>query len=177
MITYDKMIELCEQGDCSRYFGGYNPKTCIREYKRKSCYDKLLEKENKKEKINDSSEIFRKEVWLHYYKCSPKDNVVNWELFCMLWKILTSDEKNFVKDRYADDLYLQSNIDVAHIVAKSQSKSERYEIDNVILMGRYFHRLLTDMKHPVNRSNISSDVMLNWHIASKTGNREGIELY
>lgn len=177
--TYEDMITKCDLGYCSRYNVGYNPKTCIRESKRKDCYRKLEAKESKakfKTKSNkDKDEQFLIDVWKSEFNIKPKSTVSNfeWKSHCKLWNVLTKDEQDYIIADFKSDLYyLQNNLDVAHIKPKGANPELKYDLDNVTIIGRYFHRLLTDMKHPVLRDiDINNNEVEGWHLAAKYNDR------
>jgi hypothetical protein len=135
---------------------------CYTERKQSDCYNKYikqLDKDNAKrqkriEDLKNNLEIEVDQRWL-----DTRQEVINRDHNqCRVWKSLSVKDKRFIIYAYYDDYYTLSKIlDVDHIIPKSVRMDLYYDIDNLLLMSRYFHRLLTDYKHPVTREKITEE--------------------
>ena len=80
-----------------------------------------------------------------------------------------------LEKNYKEELWINKDLDVAHIKPKSLNIDDRYDVENVILIGRFFHRRLTDMKHPVYDKTISQneieEILNNAKIKGKTNDK------
>lgn len=179
--SYEDFTKLCDKKTCLRHTI-YNEKTCLKEYKRKDCYKKWTNKQEKDStKISEHMEQesnFVESVWIEksgsFNGSSVKED--KWKSLCSIWMILTEEEKIYVELNWKDDLYhMQQSIDVAHIKPKGIYKKLKYDMKNVCLMGRFFHRRLTDLKHPVTGENITQDEADMWNVSALEKNRIEME--
>lgn len=83
----------------------------------------------------------------------------SWSKYCKIWKSLTPDEKKDCLELHRNSLWLNKTLDVAHIEAKGRRKDLYYTLDNLVLIGRFFHQRLTAYKHPVYNVSITPDKM------------------
>lgn len=153
----------CNNKKCLKHLR-YDSKTCIRESKQLNCYKSYIRNIEKKEQkfknnINEWEEEnkFINEIWLRDTGESRGNESKrdNWKNYCRIWKSLTVEERNYLEKNYKEELWINKDLDVAHIKPKSTNIDDRYDYENVILIGRFFHRRLTDMKHPVYDTTIS----------------------
>jgi hypothetical protein len=136
---------------------------CYTEKKQSDCYNKYirqLEKDNTKrqnkieELRNSDIKIAVDEKWIETRNLIIQRDGNK----CRVWKCLSPKSKNYILSNFSDDYYTLSKIlDVDHVIPKSVRFDLYYELDNLLLMSRYFHRLLTDYKHPVTREKITDE--------------------
>lgn len=121
---------------------------CLKDTKQKRCFGKK-----------------KKDVWSFNgleIESDPKWQSLRLEILerdksCKLWMILTPEEKNHILHNYQDEFFLfKKFFDTAHIIPKSVNKSLYYDKNNLVLIYRYFHRLLDQYMHPVYRTHISN---------------------
>lgn len=166
IIGLDDFISHCEKGVCLRHT--FFTQQCVKETKQMRCYFKYLSKEQEKIRKFETGDIkdhkwekIRKEVWLRDAGHEPilmkqidvKDD--QWKIYCRLWKSLTATQQDYVLDNHIQELWLNNYLDCCHILPKDLYPDLKYNLDNIILMGRYFHQLLDDFKNPVTKEKIS----------------------
>lgn len=137
----------CERGYCNR--GTMQTDNCFKEYKQEKCYKKYVkQKEKEFEKISIKIE----NTWVH-----NDEEKIKWEkvcrqvderdLFCVVWnKVLTEEEKQFVKENFSFDMNLLNQLDHCHIISRTKDKSKLYDINNIFLAKRFFHQRLDQYK-------------------------------
>ena len=172
---YEQFQIDCNNKRCNRNTT-YNIKTCVKEFKQKDCYRKYLikvEKDsakflNKKNvdknykdlnNVDIEYEAFKQKVWLRDY--GSYDGVStkqNWMEICVFWNsILTVEEKKYILKNHSQDLWLNKKLGIAHIESVGRSPEEKFNIDNVVLCGEYFHSLLDQYKSPVTQKDMTND--------------------
>ena len=163
-----KFKEFCNSGRCSR--GSIITPKCVKELKQERCFIKFIKKEaEKKEKLSDKIQkdvSFNEKVWFSIFDIS-KDAVDDWQNYCGIWKILSIDQKEHIKKKYGKELWLNNNLDIAHIKQRSSTPELKFDIDNVVIVGRYFHGLLDGFQNPVTQEKISGEDRLNWFLRAK----------
>lgn len=170
MYDFAKFTSFCSSGRCPKK-SIYNKKTCNRENKQKRCYDKYSEKKQNRIIADAKYTIFVIQVWKDTFKeghtgFSTRDD---WENYCQIWAILSEQERNYVKEHYKDDLWLNINLDVAHIREKDIRPDLKYDPDNGVVIGRYFHSLIDQFRHPVTRKAITKEERYDWLMRAKAG--------
>lgn len=134
---------------------------CLTEKKQSDCYKKYinqLEKDNikKQKRIEElkNNEIEVDQKWIDTRKLViDRDHSK-----CRVWRVLSPKDQKYILTNFSDDYIALSRIlDVDHIIPKSVRFDLYYDLDNLLLMSRYFHRLLTDYKHPVTREKITDE--------------------
>lgn len=174
--------EKCEKGHCIR--NTIKSKKCLTDEKRELCFSKYNRKlvrdsekvktkkpKTKKFKIDEQWEELLKLLWERdgqgdsYKKgqCSR----ANWQDYCRLWKCMTRDEKEYTLKNHVEDLWLNENLDGAHIVSRKDDPSLKYRLDNVFLLGRLWHSLLDQYKDPITRELITKEKRLEWMMRIK----------
>jgi hypothetical protein len=135
----------------------YNAKTCKQIGKQERCYEKYLRKTDKdKEK---RQVIIEDKEWKE-----ALDIVHKRDKTCTIWKILTIKEREYIINNHFEDYrWLSKTLDGAHIFGRNNVKL-KYNADNVLLINRYFHRLLTDHKDPVTQKGLSKEEVISWYI-------------
>lgn len=166
-MDFESFIEHCEKGICLR--NTFITNNCIKESKRRNCYKKYIKKvEEQIESYYDNanaSQIRWQEV---KEQLIERDNNT-----CQLWKILSKDEQLHILHNYFEDYsQLSKQLDPAHIVPRSRSNELYYDVDNLVLISRYFHSLLDTWKHPVYRTTITDDERTDWYIKAKDQKKE-----
>lgn len=147
----------------------YNKKTCNRDSKQERCFEKYEEKEKKRFVVDQEYNSFVVKVWNEtfeegYTGFSTRDK---WENYCQLWAVLSEQERNYIKENYKDDLWLAKNLDVCHIREKDIRPDLKYDPDNGVIIGRYFHSLLDSYRHPVTRKSITKEERYDWLMRAK----------
>lgn len=161
MMTLEEFQEKCNKNSCSRRT--FISKICKQEHKQKACYNKWLSKQNIPFEVDEKQKQFIKACWIYnlgFYE--EKSNYTNWKDYCMLWNILNKEEKDYIIINFRENLFLNQNLDCAHIEGKGNNPKEKYNIENIVIIGRYFHRLIDDYKDPVTQENISGEQRDNW---------------
>lgn len=159
----------------------YNDKTCKTDYKQESCFKKYLiklEKDNAKflnkknvdksykdlDNVDIEYESFKQKVWLRDY--GSYDGVStknNWMEICVFWtSILTNEEKKYILKNHSQDLWLNKKIGIAHIESVGRKPEEKFNLENVILCGEYFHSLLDQYKDIVTQKNMTNEQRNIW---------------
>jgi hypothetical protein len=161
-ITYEQFSASCEKKQCRRKT--MMSKNCSTESKRKSCYKKFLAQQEKnynkpvkkKEiKVDHRWEKVREECWKRDYPVVIFDGVpakgvdYNWRSICRYWVTRTEKEKIILSDKYEDQLWLNQHLDVCHIKQRSKSPADKYNLENVVLMGRVWHKIFDEYTDPL----------------------------
>jgi hypothetical protein len=190
---YSEFIIDCNKGYCNRQTI-YNNKICKTESKQKSCFPKYLtklEKEQNKfiEKIQkdqdklqeaidnnfiDSIDLkwdeVKKEVWKRdtNFIFTGTYKLPNWQDYCVIWQnILAYKEKHFIMYHFIEDLsssYMLSNL---HIESRQRKPELKYDINNIILAGNYFHELFDNYLDLVTREKMDNDRRNFWILRFK----------
>jgi hypothetical protein len=170
----------CEKGHCSR--STLKSKKCLTDEKRELCYTKFLRlqekhkqknkeksKKIKETKIDQKWEDLLKKLWERDADVYTKGNCIrgDWQNYCRFWKCLTKDEKSYVMEEHSIDFWLNKNLDGAHIISRSEDVSLKYDLDNVVLIGRLWHSLLDQYKDPLTRESINKDERMSWMLRIK----------
>lgn len=155
MIKINSLEEFqgcCNKGTCLRL--ALKSKNCLKAYKQERCYKKYTIKFEKE--LNKSFDEDGR--WVDVV-----EKVVERDKTCRIFYLLTEQEKFYILNHYIDDWHLLSRIlDPAHIIPKGQNPSLKYDENNIILVCRYFHSLLDNLKHPVYKTSITSEERLLW---------------
>lgn len=174
--SFEEFTSFCDRCRCPKGLK-YNPKTCVKDYRRERCYRtyiQTLERKEEKQKAKKKTEDdFRRESWIELYGSYPGSRGLDFKLvksICSIWKILDEKERRIVESD-SDFSILFGDVDVCHINNKSTSIDKKYDVNNVYLGSRFFHRRLTDMKHPVTKQNISFEQAMSWDKAAKYNDR------
>lgn len=178
MKTFEDFTKDCDNKRCPKRLT-YNPKTCIKNYRREQCYrsyERSQEKQERKQTSdNEKENSFREQAWLNevgFYNGVSKVDTDIAKKICSIWNILREDEKRFVESKFGTEFYyLIRTIDVCHIEDQSLAPEKEFDLENVYLGCRYFHTLLTQFKHPVTQVNITGDKVLSWNQAAKAKDR------
>ena len=134
----------------------YNDKTCKTNGKQERCFEKYLRKQEKdKEKLKDR--IVDKD-WQEVL-----DIIHTRDKTCVIWKVLTVKERQYVVTNHFDEYrWLSKTLDGAHVIGRN-NKQYKYNPNNVLLINRYFHRLLTDHKDPITQEYLTKEEVMNWY--------------
>jgi len=147
---YEDFQKDCLRGFCQRQTI-YNIKTCKTESKQSVCYKKFIEKfEKNQEKLKykgftgisnyDQVNILNKDYKWEELKQFLKER----DITCLANKTLTADELVFVEKQ--EGYWLNNRyVDGAHIIPRSQASHLIYDVQNVILLGRFFHSRLDNL--------------------------------
>jgi hypothetical protein len=112
---------------------------------------------------DEKYEAFKKECWLYYLGFYEGKSVYkNWKAYCMFWDCLTIQEKNELNNIYKDELWINVNLDIAHIEGKGENPAQKYNVENVVIIGRLWHGLLDTFKDPITRKPITQEERMNW---------------
>jgi hypothetical protein len=132
----------------------------------------IIEKDNQII-VDEKWEKIKKDVWLRdagfYNGVSVIEKYNGWKNYCRLWKILTEEEKEICTSNFKFNFWLNNNLDVAHIVRRSKSKDLYYDLDNLLLLGRFFHQMLDQYKCPLTGNYITKEDQANWFERIKNG--------
>jgi len=133
---------------------------CFTHSKQSNCYTKYLKQLEKDQESRTKriEELKNAEITIDQKWIETREKVLNRDKSCRVWQSLSMPQRVYVLEHYSDDYnYLSKILDVDHIIPKSVRFDLYYELDNLLLMSRYFHRLLTDYKHPVTRKKITDE--------------------
>ena len=87
---------------------------------------------------------------------------------CQMWKALTDQERSHIHCNYFDEFsWTSKKLTVAHIIPRSKNKKLKYEMDNVVLISLYFHKLLDSYLHPVTRKKITKEERMDFYHKAK----------
>ena len=64
---------------------------------------------------------------------------------------------------------LSDELDCAHIKGKGSYPELNYDMNNIVLISRYFHTLLDQHRHPIFRHIITEEEKINWLKRAKKG--------
>lgn len=149
--TFEEFSFHCNNKKCLK--GGFVSKNCFKNYKQEKCYKTYIKKFE--EKIEDTNK--------YVYDKEFRQKIIDRDKTCRIWNILTEGERRFVlKNFYDDYISLCHNLDVCHIIPRSQAPDKLYDEENVFLASRYFHSLLDEYKHPVTKRLITKEERLSW---------------
>lgn len=162
LLSFDDFALKCNSGFCLR--GAIKSPNCFNLKKQKLCYEKykkLVDKNNNKSIDNNYLE-FRRKVWLMDTKHEPISVSLFWNKYCKLTNCLTEIECKELFKNFEGDLWLNRNLDVAHIIPISKNPKLKYDPYNAVVLGRFFHKLLDNYKNPINGKPISIDEREAW---------------
>jgi hypothetical protein len=185
-VELENFKKCCEKNVCLRQT--IRSSKCEKEYKQVTCYSKYLKKveKNKEKTAERIKESYNKEVtiderWVELRKqCWKRDagfydgvfNRKDWMKCCKLWKSLNATERNHIIENYKNEIWLNENIDMAHILPVGSDIEKKYDLENVVLCGRMFHSLLDQHKDPVTRESISKEERIEWFKRAKNFEKE-----
>ena len=177
---YSKFIFDCNRGYCNRKTV-YNEKTCITESKQKDCFPKYITKlEKQKQKfidkclkdkekyqeafdnnfvdsIDEQWEMVKEKVWkwdCNLYFTSSYQHT-NWQDICIVWNfILDKEEKKYLLQNCLEEMSGCYYVDNLHIESRQRRPDLVYDINNIILVGRFFHSRFDNYKDLVTGKNI-----------------------
>lgn len=160
----------CNSKKCLKQGNRFDSKTCVRTSKQINChkaYERLEQKRKDSYKTDrsdrDEQYEFDNEVWIRDTGESKGETSTreNWKRYCRIWAILTPDEKQYVESNF-DGIWSNETLDIAHIRPKSTAIKDKKNIENVVLIGRGFHRRLTDLEHPITGKPILNNEAVLW---------------
>lgn len=73
---------------------------------------------------------------------------------CQFYSKLSYEDKKIVDKQLFSDVKV---LDICHIFPRSISKEAKYDIDNVVLMMRFFHSRIDQHKHPITGKPINNE--------------------
>ncbi len=157
-MTFEEFSQNCLRRNCLRrtFYTG----NCVKRSKQIKCYDKynhLIEKRNLKRKEYFEN-LNSKECPVDQRWVEVRNQILERDKVCRLWKVLTANEKEHILKNFSHDFfYLKDILDVAHIKPRSTHPELYYDPENLLLLSRYFHSLLDSYIHPVTRTSITSE--------------------
>jgi hypothetical protein len=171
----------CSKGICLR--GTLiNKNTCITGEKQDKCFEKylsMLERKRNKlvKKVIENNEIFEKEKennfanqldlkWeetkLNVWKrdvgdTTPIYRCTNWLKYCAIWNyVLSYNEKTSIMNMFFPQLYGNYYLSNLHIKSKNFSPELKYDVNNIIIAGNYFHELYDNYRDLVTQEYLGS---------------------
>ena len=166
MYDEESFIKQCQTSYCPRKTA--KVKSCIHLSRQKRCYEKYilkLEKEKEKQEIQNIEKKEEREKRLNL-----KDQVEKRDKTCLVLKILTNEEFKYVCDNYTSSLFKLKRKDMAHLLPKSQYPESEYDLDNVILLSRFFHELLDNYQDLITHEHIGKEGKERWITRIMQGN-------
>ena len=160
MLNYNEFKNRCINTYCPR--GNNKSKRCKLESRMEECFKKYTKIQSKPKKIyvlksKPIKQKYKKDI--KWEETKSKINLTK----CMLWECLNSKEKQHVLDNYKEDFMMLSVIDPAHILGKGSNIEKKYDPDNIVPICRYFHTLLTGLKDPITRKQLSQSEIDIWY--------------
>jgi hypothetical protein len=129
MIEYNEFKENCNKKFCLRKT--FISNNCLKESKQKKCFEKYIEKISRDFKIDDKWKEVQKQVW-------KRDRGE-----CQVEKILSTELINIIRKQFFI-LYTKydGKLDCMHIIPRSIAPHLVYDVDNIILGGRFYHSFI-----------------------------------
>jgi hypothetical protein len=159
-ITIEQFQNYCKVKKCLRHT--MITKQCTKEHKQINCYNKYIKKNLDKltttNKYDDEKEFRQK--------------IIDRDKTCRIWDILNQEERNFILKNFYDDYIINNELDICHIVPRSEAPQLKYEESNVFLGARYFHSLLDTYRHPITKEHITKEQRLKWCYNALKGIRD-----
>jgi len=91
---------------------------------------------------------------------------------CQLTACLTPEELKIVRQENGYQM-MSSILDPCHILDKSTHKEYQYCPENIVIINRYFHTLLTEHRHPITKEFLNSrNDVLDWYFRAKFSKEE-----
>lgn len=163
--TLEEFCASCEARRCLRRQKII--KSCSTNYRRKNCYNiwnrETIKLEQKRDAPNPDK-LFREKVWLEEAGFYEGSQIQNWRSVCKIWAIMTNEEKRYLDKHFKDDQWLNTHVDVCHVLPKSTHPEKQHDTTNVYLAGRLFHSRLTDCRHPVTNQPITNEEVGIWNL-------------
>ena len=160
--SFGEFSSFCSKGVCLRKT--MKTHKCSTEAKQKNCFDRY---DRKLEKDKDRRHE-KKEENKHWVEITKQVKLR--DKTCRIWEILTKEERlHILKNFEAEFRWLSKTLDTCHIISRAQSGELKYDLDNLLLISRFFHRRLTDLQHPVTREPITKDQETEWYLRAKNG--------
>lgn len=140
------------KADCDRKYCNRNTmitKKCVKEYKQDKCYTKYIKREQK--------ELDKQNIKIEDGYILKNEKDIKWEEVCqqvdyrdcdcLIWnKVLTEEEKQFVKENFDYEMNFLKILDHCHIISRSEDKSLMYDMNNIFLAKRFFHQRFDQYK-------------------------------
>ena len=147
--TLEEFREYCNKGKCLRKT--IKSKQCFKYYKQETCFKKYQVNEDKR-KI----ELFEPDyAWLEL-----KEELLLRDGSCLVMKILSTDEIKQVEKQ--DGFWLQKHLDGAHIISRAECPNQIYNINNVVLLGRFFHSRIDNFQDLITGESITKEEVARW---------------
>jgi hypothetical protein len=160
--SFEEFSSFCSKGVCLRKT--MKTHKCSTEAKQKNCFDRY---DRKLEKDKDRRHE-KKEENKHWVEITKQVKLR--DKTCRIWEILTKEERlHILKNFEAEFRWLSKTLDTCHIISRAQSGELKYDLDNLLLISRFFHRRLTDLQHPVTGEPITKDQETEWYLRAKNG--------
>jgi hypothetical protein len=144
-MTFEEFSEKCERRFCLRKSLLSN--NCKKESKQVKCYQKWQSSLIKTYEVDEEWNAVKDIVW----------NRDRGE--CRLIPKLSADTFILFREKAQ---YLMETIDFAHYLGRGAHILEKYNPDNVVLLNRYSHSMLDQLKSPITGENITSEQWNYW---------------
>lgn len=143
----------CKDKKC--FFHNILSRNCLKEWKQEKCYEKYLNKQidvlNNNINKEDSKDLVFRKLLLERDK------------ECLIWKILTDEEKKYIGDNFKYEYELLSNVlDTVHILSRNERPDLKHDMTNAFIGCRYFHTLLDGYKDLITREDMSKEQRDAW---------------
>lgn len=171
-MEFEEFQANCYKGKCLRR--KKIDDKCQKFSKQHGCFIKWNRIDSKEMSHDYEWDEIQREVWMRDAGYFPgKGNLKlageDWKKHCRLWKTLTLDERILVRETFADLLWINRSLDCAHAIPKSVDPTLYYDINNVFLIGRFFHSRLDQYKDPVTAITISKERRAKWFLRIRNG--------
>jgi hypothetical protein len=146
--------------------GKVKDKNCARDYKQKACFKKHIQSIEKKfQKLGEA--VLKDEEWQ-----KVREQIFQRDGSCRIWAILSEADRNYILERWRDQYVSECKIlDCCHIISRAHSRELIYELGNIVLCSRFFHRRLDGYRHPVTNETISKEERILWFESAKLGKK------
>ncbi len=128
-----QFIENCNKGFCSRK--SMKSKRCLKDSKQNECFEKwIIQREKnfaKNMQVDEEWEIVKQEVW----KRDKGECQVELTLTPQLIRII-SKQWDYMYKKF------DGVLDCAHLIPRSEAPHLLYEIDNIVLIRRFYHSFI-----------------------------------
>lgn len=166
MYDEETFLNMCQNSYCPRNTA--KVKSCSSEFRQKRCYEKYLDKLGKdKEKRKIQTEEYKED---REKRLTLKSQVEKRDKDCLVLKILTNQEFQYITDNYRGSLFKLKRKDMAHILEQSKYPEFSFDLDNVFLCSRYFHELLDNFQDLITHEYIGREGKERWITRIMQGN-------
>ena len=161
----------CASGRCPR--GNRITKQCNRESRQDQCYRRYCAVQERKaaktaKPLHRATNPIKRKAPQRRIKKDEHWEAVRDIVFkrdnyqCRIWCILNTEEKQYILTHYKADFQMLQELDPAHELGRNASPENKYNVDMIYTVCRYFHSLLDTYKDPVYRTQMNREQRNVW---------------